>query len=514
MKLNTFPIEQNAFSPPPPSPDVSTQLMPYTVVTVTVLCSLSLIGSLVFLAYKYYGRGGEREQGSKGHTLIHFVSFMSYLTSLKEKLVGMQTNNTQILSTSSSTTADPTTTTTTATLETTSSSDPLGTTSSSEEYTNVNLNSHHDLIVHNKNMIRSIKDSFYTKIKNESMSIVLFYRKFKEGFKWVNLKKLFILPKTIRQTYLYNFLRSQYYVILYFLVTQSNQWGVWLVQKGKHYRYVLLRSRTKEDDRQVTTEMGSEDIYENDITKVFNDTFDHLMDPNGDEEYQEITHKLMFCPPVSTTTSKSTPTAHSSSTSTSTSSTTTAPLVKLPKFHYDYYSKKIIFHPNSLYHEQNAKKYNRMAANIDGDKLYSSVTIQLTTCNRQELTYFPRYPWYWDGVELFCGISVRTRPFYHPDFLSVAWKPRISDVFMMTPSPSLPSPSITKTTNTTTITATTATTTTTTTTTTKTTKTTTAIVPASSSSSTSSTKPLSTHESENESNRVNFTLSLTRTNSF
>jgi len=231
-----------------------------------------------------------------------------------------------------------------------------------------------------------------------------------------------------------------------------------LVQKGK--RFIILRNRTKEEDK--VTKIGPEEINQNDITKLFNDTFDHLMDQSNDEEYQEITHKLMFCPSTTTTTS----------TTSNSTSTSTTPFVKLQKFHYDYRNKKIIFHPNSLYHEQNAKKYNTLDANIDGDKLYSSVTIILTTCNRKELSYFPKYPWYWDGVELFNGISVRTRPFYHPNFLSIAWRPRKNDYNLAAPSPAITNTIIT------------------------------------------TTPSVSSSSNENDNSKLDFTLSLTRTNSF
>jgi len=126
--------------------------------------------------------------------------------------------------------------------------------------------------------------------------------------------------------------------------------------------------------------------------------------------------------------------------------------------------------------EQNAKKYNTLDANIDGDKLYSSVTIILTTCNRKELSYFPRYPWYWDGVELFNGISVRTKPFYHPNFLSISWRPRKKDLIMSPPSPVITN------------------------------------IIDNAITTTSSISSSSSNESDN--NKLNFTLALTRTNSF
>jgi len=91
---------------------------------------------------------------------------------------------------------------------------------------------------------------------------------------------------------------------------------------------------------------------------------------------------------------------------------------------------------------------------------------------RNDLSYFPKYPWYWDGVELFNGISIHPKPLYHPNYLSITWKPKRKEI-------------------------------------------------DNSSSLISSTSPLRNKDSptrsasiNDEKNKKNFTLSLTRTNSF
>jgi len=243
-------------------------------------------------------------------------------------------------------------------------------------------------------------------------------------------------------------------------VSNYNQLKIRIIHRGK--KYLLIKNKSENQIEEV------EGAYQNDITKIFKNGFDNLVNNDViDKEYEEIKNK------------NDNNTVSSSQSQSQSQSLTSSSSSKLPKFHFDYYSKKIIFHPNSLYHEHNAKKYNTIDANVDKDKLFSSVTIVLTTGNRKELTYFPKYPWYWDGVELFNGISVRPRPFYHPNYLSVSWKPR-HDVFSMDSSSVIN----------------------------KLVSTTSSGKQSNHSSSSSSTSH------ENDKNKRNFTLSLTRTNSF
>ncbi|KAG4104256.1 hypothetical protein H8356DRAFT_1270798 [Neocallimastix lanati (nom. inval.)] len=56
-------------------------------------------------------------------------------------------------------------------------------------------------------------------------------------------------------------------------------------------------------------------------------------------------------------------------------------------------------------------------------ELYSDVTIYLTLSNGMTLNYIPKYPWYWDGVELFTGIQPNSKKIYNPEYLSPDYVP-------------------------------------------------------------------------------------------
>jgi len=68
--------------------------------------------------------------------------------------------------------------------------------------------------------------------------------------------------------------------------------------------------------------------------------------------------------------------------------------------------------------------YNKILEKRKVDKeLYSSVTIYLTLTDGTTLNYIPRYPWYWDGVELFTGIQPNIKTIYNPNYLSPEYIP-------------------------------------------------------------------------------------------
>jgi hypothetical protein len=267
---------------------------------------------------------------------------------------------------------------------------------------------------------QSKKNLFFNKIKNGFIITYINYYKYK-NLSLNKLKSLKIIP--IHQSFIYNYLRNQYYFIQYLLISHSNQWKERVTQIGK----LILPIKKKNNDKH-TFENENNIVYQNDITKIFNTTFDNLIENSINEDYIDP------CFPKESISSLSPSLSLSSSNNLTDKSSSTCSInnsiipknttVKLKKFHFDYYSKKIIFHPNSLYYEQNAKKYNTLEANFEKDLQFSSVTIVLTTGNQKKLPYFPRFPWYWDGVELFTGISIRPKPFYHPDYLSINWKPK------------------------------------------------------------------------------------------
>ncbi|ORX56632.1 hypothetical protein BCR36DRAFT_280255 [Piromyces finnis] len=59
---------------------------------------------------------------------------------------------------------------------------------------------------------------------------------------------------------------------------------------------------------------------------------------------------------------------------------------------------------------------------------YSDVSIYLTLTNGVTLNYIPKYPWYWDGVELFMGIQPNIKQVYNYNFLSPDYVPSLNIV--------------------------------------------------------------------------------------
>jgi len=69
--------------------------------------------------------------------------------------------------------------------------------------------------------------------------------------------------------------------------------------------------------------------------------------------------------------------------------------------------------------------YNKILEKRKADKeLYSSVSIYLTLTDGTTLNYIPKYPWYWDGVELFTGIQPNMK-IYNPNYLSPEYIPNL-----------------------------------------------------------------------------------------
>jgi len=60
------------------------------------------------------------------------------------------------------------------------------------------------------------------------------------------------------------------------------------------------------------------------------------------------------------------------------------------------------------------------------EEKFSEVTICLTLCNGVTLDYMPKYPWYWDGVELFNGIHPNEKKNYNHNYLSPEYVPRFN----------------------------------------------------------------------------------------
>lgn len=58
--------------------------------------------------------------------------------------------------------------------------------------------------------------------------------------------------------------------------------------------------------------------------------------------------------------------------------------------------------------------------------LYSEITINLTLSNGVTLNYIPKYPWYWDGVELFNGIQPNAKKVYNQNYLSPDYVPKFN----------------------------------------------------------------------------------------
>lgn len=71
--------------------------------------------------------------------------------------------------------------------------------------------------------------------------------------------------------------------------------------------------------------------------------------------------------------------------------------------------------------------YNKVLEKHKADKqLYSPVSIYLTLANGTTLNYIPRYPWYWDGVELFTGIQPNMKKVYNTNYLSPDYVPNLN----------------------------------------------------------------------------------------
>ncbi|ORY63737.1 hypothetical protein LY90DRAFT_668206 [Neocallimastix californiae] len=243
--------------------------------------------------------------------------------------------------------------------------------------------------------------------------------------KVIHLKKVLLFKKIIPnpQAFINDYLRNQYFNIKYLLISHSINVKYGSFKKGNIY-FLLKRKLMMKNDIDRNYNATFDNLLENNINKNFETTFDNLLENDINEDF--IDPDLLKESIISSSLSSPTTTKTTTSSTIISDNTPVIPknnTTKHKKFHFDYYSKKIIFHPNSLYHEQNAKKYNTIEGNFERDLQFSSVTIVLTTGNQKELPYFPRYPWYWDGVELFAGITIQPKPYYHPNYLSLNWKP-------------------------------------------------------------------------------------------
>ncbi|OUM58150.1 hypothetical protein PIROE2DRAFT_21398 [Piromyces sp. E2] len=77
--------------------------------------------------------------------------------------------------------------------------------------------------------------------------------------------------------------------------------------------------------------------------------------------------------------------------------------------------KKEITKEKTIYCEE---YYSRVVEKHKLEKnVYSDVSIYLTLTNGVTLSYVPKYPWYWDGVELFMGIQPNMKPIYNYEYL-------------------------------------------------------------------------------------------------
>jgi len=71
--------------------------------------------------------------------------------------------------------------------------------------------------------------------------------------------------------------------------------------------------------------------------------------------------------------------------------------------------------------------YNKILKKRKADEeLYSPVSIYLTLTDGTTLDYIPKYPWYWDGVELFVGIQPNIKMVYNPNYLSPEYVPDLN----------------------------------------------------------------------------------------
>jgi len=74
-----------------------------------------------------------------------------------------------------------------------------------------------------------------------------------------------------------------------------------------------------------------------------------------------------------------------------------------------------------------AEYYQKVVEKHKADKeLYSEISIYLTLSNGVTLNYIPKYPWYWDGVELFTGIQPNAKKVYNHDYLSPDYVPNFN----------------------------------------------------------------------------------------
>jgi hypothetical protein len=74
-----------------------------------------------------------------------------------------------------------------------------------------------------------------------------------------------------------------------------------------------------------------------------------------------------------------------------------------------------------------AEYYQKVLEKQKANKeLFSDVTIYLTLSSGITLNYIPKYPWYWDGVELFTGIQPNEGKIYDQRFLYPGYIPRIN----------------------------------------------------------------------------------------
>jgi len=80
--------------------------------------------------------------------------------------------------------------------------------------------------------------------------------------------------------------------------------------------------------------------------------------------------------------------------------------------------------PKTIYCEEYYKKVlEKQKANKE---LFSNVTIYLTLSSGITLNYIPKYPWYWDGVELFTGIRPNEEKIYDQRYLYPGYIPKIN----------------------------------------------------------------------------------------
>ncbi|ORX84927.1 hypothetical protein BCR32DRAFT_325663 [Anaeromyces robustus] len=88
--------------------------------------------------------------------------------------------------------------------------------------------------------------------------------------------------------------------------------------------------------------------------------------------------------------------------------------------------------------------YNKVVEKHKANKeKFSKVTIYLTLSNGMTLDYMPKYPWFWDGVELFNGIHPNEKKVYNINYLSPDYIPRF-DLFMSENNTTMDKPIVNK----------------------------------------------------------------------